>query len=123
REERGDRPMTKRGLARLISPGGASFALLPVPELAALAAQDASSMRVDLELLSPDRLVRYLSRRITPASLSELADAYLAAADKPYPEQSVPSVASQDAGLTVQFVASDEFAVEVEILVVADPDE
>lgn len=50
---------------RLLSRDGASFALVPVPDLmAATEFGTKSSLLVDIEMLSPDRLVRYLARSV-----------------------------------------------------------
>jgi len=115
--------MAKRGVGRITSGGGGSFALIPVADLISLGAGDAGEMRLDVEVLTPDRLVRYLSRQVPPSFLVDLADAYLAAAVHPHPETEIASVQSEEAGVSVQFVASDEFTVDVEVLVVIDPDD
>src|SRR3954466_7678436 len=91
---------------RLLSEAGASFAMLPVPDLESFALRRSGPRLVDIELLAPDRLVRYLGRRVGLGFLNELAAAYLAAATLDHPELTVPSVQEEDAGLLVSFLES-----------------
>ncbi|GAA3721415.1 hypothetical protein GCM10022399_42220 [Terrabacter ginsenosidimutans] len=114
---------------RLLSQAGASFAVLPVPDLESFAARRADPALVDIELLTPDRLVRYLGRRVGLKSLDELAGAYMDAASVDHPEVAVPSVQDREAGLLVSFLESTPFSVTVEIQVnpelegeILDPD-
>lgn len=106
---------------RLLSVDGASFALLPVPSL--LDAADAGTCRVDIELLTPDRLVRYLDRPMRRSTPARLAEMFMRAASETYPEQSVPSVQDDDAGLALLVGGSDPFGVMLEVIVVADLEE
>ena len=101
---------------RLLGPAGAAFSLLPVPEVAVVEGP-ASTLLVDIEMLTPDRLVRYLARRVEIRFLEQLADAWMRCASEPYPEQSVPTVEDQPAGLAVAFPSSSDFTVEVEVLI------
>lgn len=107
--------------ARLLSRDGASFALLPVPDLLSIAGPEvAPNLVVDVELLSPDRLVRYLARTVSIRFLNDLADAYVAAAREQYPEQSVPTVQDETGGVAVLIVESTPFTVTLEVLVNPD---
>jgi len=106
---------------RLLSESGAAFALLPVPSLSA-ANRAVGRTPVDLELLTPARLVRYLSRDVSLTFLEQLADALVQAATDPHPEQSVGTVEDRAAGLAVLVIDSAQFTVEVEFLINGDPD-
>lgn len=106
------------GPIRLLSDAGASFALLPAPNLMNL--DYPYTQLVDIELLTPDRLVRYLGRPLSLDSLTRLAEAWLQAAQDEYPEQTVPTVKDDGAGLAVSVDQSTPFAVTLEILVEAD---
>jgi len=59
------------------------------------------SVLVDVELLSPDRLVRYLARRVRREFVERLAEAWIQCAKDAYPEQSVATVEDAGAGLAV----------------------
>lgn len=105
---------------RLLSQDGAAFAIRPVPTLVST---DSSGTRVaDLELLSPDRLVRYLGRNIQEQTLKLLADAWLQTARDNYPEQSVATVQDHQAGLAVSVIESSPFDVVLEFLIISDLD-
>lgn len=110
-------PRAKAGV-RLLSPDGAGFALTRVPTYQRLQ----GSVLVDIELLTPDRLVRYLARSISLASVERLAEAWLQAAADSFPEQNVPTVEDTEAGLAVQFVESTEFGLTIDVLVVSTSD-
>lgn len=103
---------------RLVSPAGAAFGLVPVPDPWSTSAAPGGKVLVDVELLSPDRLVCYLGRRIPTDALTRLAAAYLRAAADLHPEITVPAVEVPEGGVTVAFVASDELNVTVECTVV-----
>lgn len=106
-----------RGSAiRLLGPAGAAFSMLPIPEVA-VDDRPASTLLVDIEVLTPDRLVRYLARRVEIRFLEQLADAWMQCASEPYPEQSVPTVEDQRAGLAVAVPSSSDFTVQIEVLV------
>lgn len=99
---------------RMISDGGGALALLYVPEV-----RLGQSPLLDIELLTPDRLVRYLAREIEPDFLTRLADSLFRGAIDPFPEQQVPSVYSNSAGLVVDFVESTDQSVSVQVSVVS----
>lgn len=103
---------------RLVSPGGAAFGLVPVPDPWSTSTGPEGRLLVDIELLSPDRLVCYLGRRIPTAGLTRLAEAYLRAAADQHPEVTVPAVEIPECGITVAFVASTHLDVTVECSVV-----
>jgi hypothetical protein len=106
---------------RLLSADGAAFALLPVPDLVAVGDPGARSrFVVDVELLSPDRLVRYLARTVSSQFLVNLANAYVAAAHEQHPEQSVLTVQDETGGVAVSIVESTPFTVTLEIIVNPD---
>ncbi len=102
---------------RVLGRAGAAFALLPVPDLTGPAGDP---VLVDVELLSPDRLVRYLARRLHREFLENLAVAWIRCAEDAYPEQSVATVEEAGAGLAVVVVASTPFAVTLEVLIRSD---
>jgi hypothetical protein len=103
---------------RLLAQAGAAFAILPAPSL--LDPDHRVTRVVDIELLSPDRLVRYLGRQLSTRTLKSLADAFMQAAQDPFPEQSVATVQDDLAGLTVLFIESTPFEVTLEFLVSTD---
>jgi hypothetical protein len=103
---------------RLLSEAGASFALLPAPSLVNFDYPDIHL--VDIELLTPDRLVRYLGRPLRRDTLARLAEAWMQAAHDEHPEQTVPTVQDDAAGLAVVVHQSAPFAVTLEILVEAN---
>ncbi len=111
-----------RGIGRLTSDAGAGFALVPVADLAAVSTADPSSFLFDVELLSPDRLVRYLARRAAALFLAKLETLYLAAAVETFPEQSVASVSDEQCGVTVSVIDSTPLTVTLEVDVVAELD-
>lgn len=105
---------------RLLSEDGASFALVPVPSLVNF---DYPRIHiVDIELLTPGRLVRYLGRSLPRDSLARLAEAFMHAAQVYAPEQTVATVHDDAAGLAVLFNASTSFAVTVEVVIQTDLD-
>ncbi len=110
-------PRAKAGV-RLLSPDGASFALIRVPTTE----PQGNTLLVDIELLTTDRLVRYLARPITRTFIEQLADAWIQAAAEPMPEQAVSTVQDTEAGLAVQFVESTEFGLTIDVLVVTTSD-
>ena len=75
---------------------------------------------VDIELLTPARLVRYLGRPLSRDALARLAEAWMQAARDEHPEQTVPTVQDDAAGLAVVVNQSTPFAVTLEILVEAN---
>lgn len=108
----------QRGEVRLLSADGAAFALLA----ATPGSGSGDTVTADVELLTPDRLVRYLTRRIETKLLDALADAWLQAASERFPETSVASVQDREAGLAVVCLESSEFTVTLEFTVVNDLD-
>ena len=107
------------GLGRLVSADGAVFSLIPVPDLASLSRED-GCLLVDVELLTPDRLVRYLARTVSHQFLSRLAATYLDAAQMLYPVHSVATVEEERAGLGVSVMGSTPFLVELEVIIDTD---
>lgn len=105
-------------IGRLVSPSGAAFGLVPVPDPWGRPTGPAGRLLVDIELLTPDRLVCYLGRRIPTSSLVRLATAYLQAATDLHPEVTVPAVEIPEGGVSVRFAASGELDVTVECSVV-----
>ena len=104
---------------RLLAGSGAAVALLSVPDL--LGHPDASdNYMMDLELLSPDRLVRYLSRRVRREFLEHLVDSWMRCAQDAHPEQSVATVEDSTAGIAFVTAASTQFSVTLEVLIVVD---
>ena len=107
-----------RGVGRVLSSAGAGFTLVPAP-VPGLKSSTGTFV-TDVELLSPDRLVRYLGRHIRHRFVSQLASFYLAAAAEPDPERSVASVHDETAGLALSVIASTPFTVTLEVTAVAD---
>lgn len=110
-----ERPTT----VRLLSEAGAAFALRPMPS----PLYGPSRVRdhvVDIELLTPDRLVRYLGRHLSGRTLAQLAEAWQQAAQDPRPEQTVATVQDDAAGLAVVVIESTPFQVTLEVLVTTD---
>lgn len=104
---------------RLLSESGAAFALVRVPDLDA----DRERLVLDVELLDPGRLVRYLAREFDLEFIRDLAGLFIDSASEPAPERTVPGVQSEGAGLVVSPVASATSHVTLEVLVVDAPDE
>ena len=73
----------QQGTYGSLADGGGGFALRPVPDLAARP-RDAKHL-MDVELLSPDRLVRYLARSVSVTFLEALAGCYLRSAPRAVP--------------------------------------
>lgn len=109
----------RRGEVRWLGEAGASVALTRVPTLAA---EPHDRVLVDVELLMPDRLVRYLARPLSRRFLEELAEFCRRVADERLPELSVATVQDAEAGLAVLVVESTPFTVVVEFLVVSRPE-
>lgn len=108
------RTLAVREPARLLAAAGAAFALLPVPD------QTGSTELAHIELLSPDRLVRYLARPLEARTTTALAEALIQMATEPYPEQTVPTVQDDTAGLAVLVKGSTKADVHLEFLVLDD---
>lgn len=106
---------------RLLSSDGAALVLLPVLGPDRVDIPDVHS--VDIELLSPTRLVRYLGRRLSRQSLLDLSAAWMQAALDVHPELTVPTVQDGGAGLAVHIIESTPFTVTIDVLVVIDPDD
>ncbi|MBE9404262.1 hypothetical protein IOE58_08715 [Brachybacterium sp. Marseille-Q2903] len=101
---------------RLVSADGAAFALLPVPDL-----EDDGVVEVDIELLTSDRLVRYLHRAPEEGALSRLGGMLQDAAKADLPEVEVPSFQDEESELAVLVLDSDPLTVTLEILVAKEP--
>lgn len=102
---------------RLVSADGAAFALLPVPDL-----ENDGVVEVDIELLTPDRLVRYLHRVPTEGALSRLGEMLQQVAEADHPELEVPAFEDEASGLVVLVLHSDQLTVTLEVQVVAELD-
>ena len=109
--------VSARGGVRLLGAAGASVALLPVP-----GPKSRDSLLVDIELLTPERLVRYLARGISRDFIGDLAAALLQAAADVLPEVSVPTVEDAAGGITVRISDSTPLSVGLEISVVSATD-
>ncbi|MFD1826761.1 MULTISPECIES: hypothetical protein [Mumia] len=103
---------------RLLSGSGAAFALIAVPDLSR--AVDDGVRLMDVELLSPDRLVRYLNRPVPRRFFEQLAEAWMSCAQDAHPEQSVATVEDVEAGLAFAVTASTPFTVAIEVIIVPD---
>ncbi len=75
---------------------------------------------MDVELLSPDRLVRYLNRPVPRRFFEQLAEAWMSCAQDAHPEQSVATVEDVEAGLAFAVTASTPFTVAIEVIIVPD---
>lgn len=104
---------------RLLAGAGAAFALLSVRDLSAHPDAGDSHL-MDVELLSPDRLVRYLARTVHRSFLEGLADFWMRCAHEAHPEHSVATVQDGAAGLAFTTTASTPFMVTVQVLVIPD---
>jgi len=104
---------------RLVSSSGASFGLVPVPGVV----RASGRLLVDVELVDDGTLVCYLGRRVRPAALATLADAYRRAATDAHPERTVEPVDLPGAGARVAFVASDTLTVTVRCSVARNLDD
>lgn len=102
---------------RLISEAGAAFALLPVPDL-----QGDEVAEVDIELLTPDRLVRYLHRAPETGALLRLGEMLQEIAEADLPELEVPTSQDEASGLAVLVLDSDPMSVTLEVQVVIELD-
>jgi hypothetical protein len=80
-------------------------------------------LSLDIELLTPDRLVRYLARSVSRSFIERLSDTWLQAAADPMPETSVPTVEDAGAGLAVLINHSTDLTVTVEVLVASTLDD
>lgn len=78
------------------------------------------SLSIDIELLTPDRLVRYLSRTASRLFLERLSESWVQGAGDPSPENSIPAVEDSVAGLSFSIRGSSDATVTVDVLVVAD---
>lgn len=101
---------------RIVSRAGGAFGLIPVPRVTM---QDDTT--VDIELVAPDRLVRYLARPLTATSCILLGDAWMQAAQDPFPENTVATAQAQEAGLAVTIDASDSMSVTLGFIVECEP--
>ena len=100
---------------RLLSEAGAAFALLPVPNL-----QDDDAVGVDIELLTPDRLVRYLHRVPKGGALLRLGEMLQEIAEADHPELEAPTFQDEESGLAVLVLDSDPMTVTLEVQVVIE---
>lgn len=104
-----------RAPMRLVSEAGAAFALHPVPDL-----QDDGVVEVDIELLTPDRLVRYLHRVPEEGALQRLGEMLQEAAEADRPELGVPAFQDEESGLEILVLDSDPLTVTLEVEVVVE---
>lgn len=102
---------------RLVSEAGAAFALLPVPDL-----QGDNVVEVDIEFLTPDRLVRYLHRVPEEGALQRLGETLQEIAEADQPELEVPAFHDEESGLAVLVLDSDPMSVTLEVQVVIELD-
>lgn len=102
---------------RLISEAGAAFALLTVPDL-----QGDDVVEVDIELLTPDRLVRYLHRVPEEGALQRLGETLQEFAEADHPELEVPTFQDEASGLVVLALDCDPMSVTLEVQVVIELD-
>lgn len=100
---------------RLLSMDGAAFALIPVPVL-----DMGDNVLLDVELLSPDRLVRYLARTFAPTSIALLREFWMKAAKDTHPELTVPSFEENEAQLAISVLDSTATVVTLEFTIVSD---
>ncbi|CCH78209.1 hypothetical protein BN12_2620024 [Nostocoides japonicum T1-X7] len=103
---------------RLLSEVGVSFALLPVPNL--VTDDEPYTHLVDVELLTHDRLVRYLARTLSRDTLVRLSEAWTQAAHDTYPEVTIPAIQDDGAGLAVLITESTPDLVTLEISIETD---
>ena len=96
---------------------GAAFALLPVPYL-----QGDEVAEVDIELLTPDRLVRYFLRAPEAGAFLRLGETLQEIAEADRPELEVPAFHDEESGLAVLVLTSDPMSVTLEVQVVIDLD-
>lgn len=101
---------------RLLSADGAAFALLPVAELV-----EYEQVAVDIELLSPDRMVRYLGRTLAPNSIVGLRNFWMKAAEEARPELTVPTFQDDEAQFSISILESSDRAVTLEFSIISDP--
>lgn len=101
---------------RLLSEAGAAFALLPVAEL-----DEHELAAVDIELLSPDRMVRYLGRTLASNSIAVLRNFWMKAAEEARPELTVPTFQDDEAQFSISVVESTDRAVTLEFSIISDP--
>lgn len=104
----------------LISEGGARFSLIPRPELHRSTVGGTPHLVVDIELLSPDRLVRYLSRVLSRTAVEQLTSLFMSSAEDAHPELTVAAVTDEGAGLMVAVVGSDLLTVAMQVTVIAE---
>lgn len=106
----------------LISEGGARFSLIPGPELHRSTSDGTPHLVVDIELLSPDRLVRYLSRVLSRSAVEQLTSMFMSCAEDAHPELTVATVSDGGSGLMVAVVGSDPLTVTMQVSVIAELD-
>ena len=115
----GGRPHSDRRAheVRLASADGAAFSLVPVPDVDD---SGAATTTFDLELVTPDRLVRYLRRPVATDFITELAKTWWDTAAEQNPEQNIATFSDYRSGLTMAVLESTPLEVTLEITVVAD---
>ncbi|CAN5293191.1 hypothetical protein BH20ACT5_BH20ACT5_07500 [soil metagenome] len=77
-------------------------------------------LAVDLELLIPDRLVRYLARPLALEFAESLAEFFLKGASDAIPEQTVPTIENEQSGLAVLINQSTPLSVTLEVAILTD---
>ncbi|MDT9591608.1 hypothetical protein RDV89_00920 [Nocardioides zeae] len=112
---RGTAQVSRRGDVRLTGPGGASFALMRAQPAAP---HPTRPLSLDVEMLSPERLVRFLARPTTPDFIRELEVFCIEAAAAHHPEQSVSGVSDNAAGITIDITGSSPTTVDLVVTVV-----
>ncbi|MGP7961240.1 hypothetical protein ACTVCO_10610 [Sanguibacter sp. A247] len=105
-------------VGRLVSPSGAEFGLVPVPDPRRLSAGPDGMLLVDIEVLTSHKLVCYLGRKVPSRAVARLADAYLLASQTFEAGSPVPSVEIPEAGVTITLTVTPEGTVVLESAVV-----
>ena len=104
---------------RILSASGAAFALLPVPA-PDLHGRVHGDRAVDIELLTPDRLVRYLGRALSPSFIEELAEFWWQCASETHPELTTGGVDNPVGGVALHALTSSDTDVRIEVTINAD---
>ncbi|HNA98054.1 MAG TPA: hypothetical protein PLC19_01205 [Marmoricola sp.] len=100
---------------QLLSRDGAHLRFLEVPNLAAPDLPD--TILTDVEVLTPDRLVRYLGREVSRDFFTNLEQALLDGARLDYPEKTVPTVQDDRSGLAITYLESTPESVVIQVLI------
>ena len=107
---------------RVASPDGAAITFAAVPVPAMPGAGGGVDVALDVELTTPNRVVRYFARHPAPAFTPALAEAWLECAAALNPELDVATVSDESAGLSMMVLESTDRDVTLEFSVVEDLD-